>query len=91
MVPERESGEAQISSLAAFPLVIGVGDGTQALRVMIPVTAGGATAPATVDLVVVVVCDGRSFTTLTFGGLVELTAVETIDEIDAAADSSLPS
>jgi hypothetical protein len=56
---------------------------------MIPVTAGGATAPATVDLVVV--CDGRSFTTLTFGGLVELTAVETIDEIDAAADSSLPS
>lgn len=58
---------------------------------MIPVTAGGATAPATVDLVVVVVCDGRSFTTLTFGGLVELTAVETIDEIDAAADSSLPS
>ncbi len=81
--------DAEIGEVTATRLAVGAaGDATQAVRVTIPVTSGDATTPVNVDIVVVRA--GESLSALTFEGAVEPTAVETIDEITAAAAARLP-
>lgn len=81
-----EIGEVTATRLAVAP----VGDSTQAIRVVIPVTTDGIQAQLTVDQVLV--RSGRSLAVITFEGRTEGgTAVETIDEITAAAAANLTS
>lgn len=87
--PDAVGDGAQLGEATASRLAVGAaGDATQAIRVTIPVTSAEATAPLTVDLVVARA--GRSLAALTFEGRIEATAVETIDEITAAAAARLP-
>lgn len=80
---------AEIGEVTASRLAVGAaGDATQAIRLVIPVTSGGTAAQLTVDHVFA--RTGRSLASLTFEARVEATAVETIDEITAAAASRLP-
>jgi hypothetical protein len=80
---------AEIGEVTADRLAVGAaGNATQAIRVNIPVTAGGATTQYTVDLVVV--RSERSLAVLTFENSVEPTPVETIDSITAVAAALLP-
>ena len=80
---------AEVGEVTASRLAVGaVGDATQAIRVIIPVASGGTAAQLTVDHVFA--RTGRSLASLTFEARVEATAVETIDEITAAAASRLP-
>jgi len=80
---------AEIGEVTASRLAVGAaGDATQAIRVVIPVTTGGAASLLTVDHVFT--RSGRSLASLSFEARLEATAVETIDEITAAAASRLP-
>lgn len=64
-----------------------VGDATQAIRVVVPVTGDPSVTAVTIDHVVV--RSGRSLTSLTFENRTEATAVETIDEFTALAAAGL--
>jgi hypothetical protein len=87
--PDAVGDGAQLGEATASRLAVGAaGDATQAIRVTIPVTSGEATTELTVDLVVARV--ERSLAALTFEGRIAATAVETIDEITAAAAARLP-
>ena len=80
---------AEIGEINASRLVVGAaGDATQAIRVVIPVTTGGTASLLTVDHVFA--RSGRSLASLSFEARLEATAIETIDEITAAAASRLP-
>ena len=80
---------AEIGEVTASRLPVGAaGNATQAIRVVIPVTADGAASLLTVDHVFA--RSGRSLASLTFEARLEATTVETIDEITAAAASRLP-
>ena len=80
---------ATIGEVTTTRLAVGAaGDATQAIRVVIPVTSGEATAQVTVDQVFV--RSGRSLATISFESSLEATPVETIDAITTAAASRLP-
>ena len=64
-----------------------VGNATQAIRVVVPVTGDPSVTAVTIDHVVV--RSGRSLTSLTFENRTEATAVETIDEFTALAAAGL--
>lgn len=78
---------AEIGEVTASRLAVGsAGDATQAIRIVVPIAAGGE---VTVDQVLV--RSGRSIAVVTFEGRLGATPVETIDEIVTAAASRLPS
>lgn len=80
---------AQTGTPTVERLAVGsVGDATQAIRVVVPVTGDPVITAATVDTVVVRV--GRSLSTLTFTSVAEPTAVETIDAVTATVAERLP-
>jgi len=80
---------AEIGEVTASRLPVGAaGNATQAIRVVIPLTTGGAASLLTVDHVFA--RTGRSLASLSFEARLEATTVETIDEITAAAASRLP-
>jgi hypothetical protein len=79
-----EFGEATAGRLA----VGAAGDATQAIRITIPVTAGGTATQLTVDQLFTRA--GRSLASLIFVNRLDATPVEVIDEIAAAAASRLP-
>lgn len=64
-----------------------VGDATQAIRVVVPVTGDPSVTAVTIDHVVV--RSGRALASLTFENRTEATAVETIDEFTALAAAGL--
>ena len=64
-----------------------VGDATQAIHVVVPVTGDPSVTAVTIDHVVV--RSGRSLASLTFENRTEATAVETIDEFTALAAAGL--
>jgi len=79
----------EIGEVTAGRLAVGAaGNATQAIRVVIPVTTGGAASLLTVDHVFA--RTGRSLASLSFEARLEATTVETIDDITAAAASRLP-
>lgn len=79
---------AEIGVVTATRFAVGsVGDATQAIRLSIPVTAAGTASTVTVDHVLI--RSGRSVALVSFENRVEPTAVETIDEINAAAAALL--
>jgi hypothetical protein len=65
-----------------------VGDATQALRVVVPVTGDPSITALTIDHVVV--RSGRALSSLTFENRTEATPVETIDAVTAAVAAGLP-
>jgi hypothetical protein len=80
---------AEIGEVTASRLAVGAaGDATQAIRVVIPVTSSDTASQLTVDHVFA--RSGRSLATLTLEARADATAVETIDEVTAAAAARLP-
>lgn len=80
---------AEIGGVTVTRLAVGsVGNATQALRVVIPVTSAGVASQVTVDKVFI--RSGRSISVITFESNAEATPVETIDAITTAAAAHLP-
>jgi hypothetical protein len=81
---------AALGAAAAERLAIGsFGDATQAVRVVIPVTADPTVTTVTIDHVLI--RSGRSIVTLTFENSAEATPVETIGAVAGAAVARLAS
>jgi hypothetical protein len=79
---------AELGAPTATRLQVGsVGDATQAVRVVVPVTGDPAVVEITIDHVVV--RGGRALAGLTFENRAEATPVETIDAVTAAVATRL--
>ncbi len=80
---------AQVGTPSAARLQVGsVGDATQAIRVIVPVTGDPSVVEMTVDHVLM--RSGRSLSTLTISNSTEATPVETIDGYTAIVAERLP-